>query len=96
MVIWGGWDASVRGDGALYDPATDSWSPMALADAPKPRQRFAFAASDRCLFVWGGGDAAGAPLDTGAVWCGGPPPCAARAVRLSGSACGPCGRACGR
>lgn len=74
MAIWGGWDASARGDGALYDPATDSWSPVADANAPVPRQRFAFAASDRCLFIWGGGDAAGAPLDSGALWCGGPPP----------------------
>jgi hypothetical protein len=69
MVVWGGGSSNFT-DGGLYDPVADSWEPMSAVDAPGPRQRFAHAANDRCLFVWGGADLKAVPVATGAVWCG--------------------------
>jgi hypothetical protein len=62
VLVWG--DASGKTDGFLYDPETDTWSPIAQPDAPSPRSRFAFATSGTSLFVWGGSFTEA----TGAVW----------------------------
>ena len=68
LLIWGGRQAtttpgSVRllGDGALYDPATDRWTPMSPANAPSPRTDATVAWTGRKLVVVGGAAAIGGP-----------------------------------
>jgi hypothetical protein len=62
VIVWGG--ASIgpspipngylfRGDGALYDPATDMWTPMASPGAPQARVPYAVWTGS-ALVVWGG------------------------------------------
>lgn len=62
MVMWGGDNGEI--DGWLYDPVADHWERMAAAMGPTPRSRFAFAANDHQVFVWGGSYTEA----TGAVW----------------------------
>ncbi len=68
MLIWGGWAGGpYRNDGALYDPAGNSWKPMPSAGAPAERARHASVWADTELFVWGGcgGDLCGTVYDDG-------------------------------
>ena len=68
LIVWGG-ENSVgatrlfENTGGLYDPATDTWSPTALAGAPEARsQHTAIWAAGR-MVVWGG--AGSSYFDTG-------------------------------
>jgi hypothetical protein len=59
MLIWGGsqYDPGLPdlfNDGARYDPATDSWSPISQLSAPTERAAFAFVWTGQELVVWGG------------------------------------------
>ncbi|ANM31051.1 hypothetical protein ABI59_17920 [Acidobacteria bacterium Mor1] len=58
MIIWGGDGGSgtsdERGDGELYDPQTDSWSPVSALDAPTPRTQAGAVWTGEQLIVWGG------------------------------------------
>jgi N-acetylneuraminic acid mutarotase len=72
MLVWGGtifYPGHGVSDGARYDPATDSWTPMSGAGAvPSPRQYNAVVRAGREMLVWGG-----EPLTaTGARYCLGP------------------------
>jgi N-acetylneuraminic acid mutarotase len=58
MLIWGGTNYqdgpdSTFGDGARYDPATDTWSPMSSRGAPSPRFAFPSVWTGTELVVWG-------------------------------------------
>lgn len=57
MIIWGGFD-QISGDnyndGARYDPATDTWTPMSTAGAPVPRDSFSIVWTGEEMIVWGG------------------------------------------
>lgn len=72
MLVWGGWASpgapfQALGDGALYDPASDTWTAMNAEGAPAPRgAMIGVWAGDR-LIVWGGIDAGGR-LGDGAVY----------------------------
>lgn len=74
VLIWGGdalpGDNRVFGDGARYDPATDSWRPMSSVGAPSPRSAPAAVWTGHELLVWGGDAADGnrAPLGDGAAY----------------------------
>ncbi len=58
LVVWGGdGDASSArplGDGARYDPATDTWRPMSSDGAPSSRYVHAMVWTGREVLVWGG------------------------------------------
>ena len=61
VIVWGGLDvtsdrdpAPALGDGALYDPAADSWRPMSNEGAPSPRVWFVSAWTGQEYVVWGG------------------------------------------
>jgi hypothetical protein len=76
LVVWGGRAATtspgslrVLGDGALYDPAADRWTPIASADAPSPRTEATVAWTGRKLVVLGGAaQPGGPPLRDGGVY----------------------------
>ena len=62
MIVWGGYhppenggDAIAYGNGALYDPATDTWSPMSTSDAPAARFGHTAVWTGTEMIVWGGG-----------------------------------------
>ena len=62
MIIWGGrgtfFPQQHYGDGALYNPATDTWRPMSSQGAPSPRSQLTAVWTGTEMIVWGGtGDA---------------------------------------
>ncbi|HZQ70284.1 MAG TPA: kelch repeat-containing protein [Terriglobales bacterium] len=58
MLIWGGqtYNGSYvyHNDGALYDPASDTWTPTSLTGAPSGRGWFGYVWTGADLIVWGG------------------------------------------
>jgi N-acetylneuraminic acid mutarotase len=63
MIIWGGCDpkgiqyifcTEIKGDGGIYDPATDRWKPISSVNAPSPRRRQTAVWTGRYMIVWGG------------------------------------------
>lgn len=60
MFIWGGRTAedmsvaTVLGDGAMYDPGTDSWTPISTTNSPTPRYSMHASWSGSKVIVWSG------------------------------------------
>lgn len=58
MIVWGGlydWGAyCVSADGAIYNPATDTWRPMTGTGAPHPRSNHSAVWTGTAMIVWGG------------------------------------------
>jgi N-acetylneuraminic acid mutarotase len=57
LIIWGGVGNDARypyDDGARYDPATDTWSPLSVIDAPAPRGDHKAVFDGERMIVWGG------------------------------------------
>jgi hypothetical protein len=68
MIVWGGFPGASRGqeptyaDGASYDPATDSWAPLAAAPVTGRAEHTAVW-TGRSMVVWGGTGDAGLVAD---------------------------------
>ena len=61
VFVWGGSDAMSKNlaDGAIYDPATDTWAAVGATGTPPTGRAFATAVwTGSVVVVWGGGDAA--------------------------------------
>jgi N-acetylneuraminic acid mutarotase len=59
MIVWGGYTnlSGVRGDGARYNPGTDSWSPVSSgANVPTARKLHSAVWTGTDMVVWGGTD----------------------------------------
>jgi hypothetical protein len=58
MLLWGGWNSASAWcyDGAVYDLATNSWSPMTLTNVPFPRASHYGLWDGENMIVWGGND----------------------------------------
>src|SRR5204863_94677 len=57
MLIWGGEGCGGRcGDGAAYDPTSDTWVPLPNDGAPSARSRQSAIWTGQELLVWGGTD----------------------------------------
>ncbi len=57
MIVWGGSVAgspSVTATGGLYDPTTDTWTPMSSINAPPPRHSHRAVWTGSKMIVWGG------------------------------------------
>lgn len=60
MIVWGGVVRDADGErhqlatGGRYDPATDTWRPLTLDEAPAPREDGVVVWTGRDLLVWGG------------------------------------------
>ncbi|MGH8247756.1 MAG: Kelch repeat-containing protein, partial [Gammaproteobacteria bacterium] len=58
LIIWGGRSAfdnfDVLGDGARYNPATDTWVPLSTLAAPSARSQMAAVWTGTEMLIWGG------------------------------------------
>ena len=74
MIVFGGVDATQPGwlsfgDGARYNPFTDSWTPLPAAGAPRSRTGHTAVWTGERMIVWGGRDLpADSPLNDGAIY----------------------------
>ncbi|MCC5808421.1 MAG: hypothetical protein JJU00_18985 [Opitutales bacterium] len=70
MIVWGGEDgdagANPFGDGARYNPATDTWAPLSMVNAPSPRSRHTAVWTGTEMIIWGGKTGPDQATDTGA------------------------------
>lgn len=69
MLIWGGCTAiagTAFSDGAIYDPASDSWTAMTATAAPSARCAHSTVAAGNKMIVWGG--SGGSPQNTGGIY----------------------------
>ncbi len=56
LFVWGGDDKqNALGDGALYDPQTDTWTMLPSTNAPSARTDAIAVAMNNQVLVWGGG-----------------------------------------
>ena len=57
MIVWGGYNVhlgELYGDGARYNPATNSWTPVAGTGAPNARTYHTAVWTGTEMIVWGG------------------------------------------
>lgn len=58
MIVWGGRaqfaSLQLRGDGARYNPRTDTWMPLAQMQAPTPRSQMGAVWTGTEMVIWGG------------------------------------------
>lgn len=58
MIVWGGRaqfeNLQVKGDGARYNPSTDTWTPLPTKDAPAARSQMAAVWTGKEMLIWGG------------------------------------------
>lgn len=70
MIIYGGHNytppVANRGDGALYDPATNTWSPMSMVGAPQARYAHTAVWTGTKMIVFGGWNASA--LNDGGIY----------------------------
>ena len=70
MIVWGGAGSGGNAglnSGGIYDPATDSWTPVSATDAPSSRHLHVAVWTGNRMVVWGGaiGFGTGTTLNTG-------------------------------
>ncbi len=72
MIVWGGYTGAFTfgtlGDGAKYDPLSDTWSPISSTNQPSPRTDHTAVWTGTEMLVWGGASCTGcanAELGTG-------------------------------
>jgi N-acetylneuraminic acid mutarotase len=67
MIVWGGKEQNSGernvNDGAAYDPATDTWTPISTTNAPEARWGHVAVWSNIGMIVWGGQATSGHPTD---------------------------------
>ena len=71
MLVWGGSDATSStffNSGALYDPVTDTWSPMTINSAPSARMSFTMVLAGSKVIIFGGEDLLSSYLNTGGIY----------------------------
>jgi hypothetical protein len=54
MIVWGGFGTELLQTGGIYDPATDTWEAIPVADAPPRRSSHTSVWSASDMIVWGG------------------------------------------
>ncbi|MBI3098035.1 MAG: hypothetical protein HYY93_07305 [Planctomycetes bacterium] len=71
MLVWGGGASGgspAYGDGAAYDPVTNTWTPISAVGAPSARIYSLGVWTGAQVIVWGGNDGAGSTLSDGAAY----------------------------
>ena len=59
MLVWGGRGAGLQGNGAAYDPATDTWENLSTTDAPTAREQHGAVWTGSEMLIVGGNEAGG-------------------------------------
>ncbi len=65
MIVWGGRDSSYSNGGAAYNPTTDTWRTISVANAPSARSGHTAVWTGTEMIIWGGVDGSGNPLEGG-------------------------------
>src|SRR5438477_313600 len=68
MLIWGGTiggDPFLANNGAIYDPAIDSWTIITTNGGPTARRQHCAVWTGKQMLIWGGADTLGFPDDAG-------------------------------
>jgi len=71
LVIWGGTNndnTNSYGDGARYDPVTDTWTPVSMVNAPFARHGHKAVSDGPRMIVWGGTNDGGSVYTDGAAY----------------------------
>lgn len=71
MIVWGGQNNDTfvsTNTGALYDPATDSWTPVSTTGAPTARVSHKAVWTGSKMIIWGGVNDSGVHLDDGGIY----------------------------
>jgi hypothetical protein len=69
MIVWGGQGAGgLLADGALYNPGSDIWTPIATDGAPAPRRDHSAVWTGSRMTVWGGDVGGGTGTSTGGLY----------------------------
>jgi N-acetylneuraminic acid mutarotase len=69
VIVWGGYDSSNGALGAIFDPATRTWSKMSLgAGAPRTQQGHSAVWTGSTMIVWGGYSGNNVVTDYGAIY----------------------------
>jgi len=72
MIVWGGTTSSppstLVNTGAGYNPATDTWRPLSIIDAPSGRQDHSAVWTGTRMIVWGGLDETANWTNTGGIY----------------------------
>ena len=68
MIVWGGWTnggGGDAGDGASYDPATNTWTALSNTNAPSDRRWHTGIAAGTRMVAWGGETGGGGAIGDG-------------------------------
>lgn len=71
MLVWGGQTLTGSAnwvddnDGAMYDPQTDTWTPMSTTNAPAARSGHSAVWTGDGMLIWGGSPMQGASFNNG-------------------------------
>ncbi|MCH8074057.1 MAG: Ig-like domain-containing protein [Proteobacteria bacterium] len=71
LIVYAGMDIDFRtplGDGARYDPVTDTWSPLSDINAPAPRSKHHAIFDGQRMIVWGGNSNGTSTAVDGAIY----------------------------
>jgi hypothetical protein len=66
MIVWGGWP--VTSDGGIYDPKTDTWTPMTTTGAPSARRWHTAVWTGSKMIVYGGLNGSSAQQNDGGIY----------------------------
>ena len=96
MILWGGYSGTTNMDtntGGRYNPATNSWLPTSLTNAPLQRDSHSAVWTGAKVVIWGGSNEILAPKDSGGrydpatnTWLATSTPAAAPTARLEHTA----------
>ena len=68
LIVWGGKNASYHGDGAIYNPETNTWSAITATNAPTARSLSTALWTGSKFIIWGGRNSAGNGVNDGAMY----------------------------
>lgn len=68
MIVWGGYNGAVLGDGSRYNPATNIWTAVTNVGAPAARRYHSAVWTGSRMMVWGGTNGSDTPVNDGAFY----------------------------
>jgi len=68
MIVWGGANGTTLNDGARYNPATNTWTPVSSVFPPSDRTNHTTVWDGARMIVWGGSGSSTGVLNSGGVY----------------------------